>query len=100
MHPEWELGIFTYNSPLTIKLKYDTEYHKLCVSARWDADYIKLTPKEVMKKYEGCVKFAGVLDPNRPEEAVEMVPDLDKIADVSQLMSVLTFVTNKKERRN
>ncbi|UCG54284.1 MAG: MmgE/PrpD family protein, partial [Dehalococcoidia bacterium] len=31
VHPEWEGGYFTFNSPVTISLKDGTEYKRLCV---------------------------------------------------------------------
>ncbi len=90
MHPEWEGGYFTFNSPVTIRLKDGTEHKKLWVDARGDPSK-RLGPDEVMKKYLDCMDFAGSFSKGLAERAAEMTLALDKVQDVSELMSIFTF---------
>lgn len=90
VHPEWEGGYFTFNSPVTIRLKDGTEYKKLCVDARGDPSN-KLSLEEVMKKYMDCIEFAGTFSREAAEKAAEMTLELDEVKDISELMSILTF---------
>ena len=90
VHPEWEGGYFTFNSPVTIRLKDGTEYKKLCVYARGDPSN-RLSLEEVMKKYTDCIEFAGTFSREAAEKAAEMTLKLDEVKDVSELMSILTF---------
>jgi len=90
VHPEWEGGYFTFNSPVTIRLKDGTEYKKLCVDARGDPSN-KLSLEEVMKKYMDCIEFGGTFSREAAEKAAEMTLELDEVKDISELMSILTF---------
>ena len=90
VHPEWEGGYFTFNSPVTIRMKDGTEYGKLCVSAKGDPSK-RLSTDEVMKKYLDSIDFAGTFSRGRAEQAAEMTLALDEVKDVSELMSLLTF---------
>jgi len=90
VHPEWEGGYFTFNSPLTIRLKNGKEFKKLCVDARGDPNR-RLSPDEVMKKYTDCMDFAGIFPHEAAKKAAEITLTLDKVKDVSELMNILTF---------
>ena len=90
VHPEWEGGYFTFNSPMTIRLKDGTEYKKLCVDARGDPSR-RLGSDEVKKKYLTCMEFAGTFSVEKAEKSAEMALALDEIKDVSELVGILTF---------
>ena len=90
VHPEWEGGYFTFDSPVTIRLKNGTEYKKLCIDTRGDPSR-RLGPDEVMRKYLDCIDFAGGFPKGLAEKAAEMTLALDRVPDVSELMSIFTF---------
>jgi 2-methylcitrate dehydratase PrpD len=95
VHPEWPNGYFTFDSPLTIKLKDGREYKKICVNARGDPSK-RLSSDEIMKKYTDCMDFAGSFSHKATEKAAEMALELDKVKDVSELASLLTFPDKDK----
>jgi 2-methylcitrate dehydratase PrpD len=90
VHPEWEGGYFTFNSPVTVRMKDGTEYKKVCVNARGDPSK-RLSTDEVMKKYTDCMEFAGNFSRERAEKAAEMTLALDEVNDVSEIMDLLIF---------
>lgn len=95
VHPEWPNGYFTFNSPTTIRLKDGRELRKVCVTARGDPSQ-RLSTDQVMKKYMGCMDFAGTFSRSRAEQAAEMTLRLDKVEDVSELMGLVTFPDKEK----
>lgn len=97
VHPEWPNGYFTFDSPLTIRLKDGREYKKLCVDAKGDPSK-RLTSDELMKKYLDCMDFAGNFSHEAARKAAEMTLALDKAKDVSELMSILTFPDMEKRK--
>jgi 2-methylcitrate dehydratase PrpD len=90
VHPEYPEGAFTFAGPVTITLKDGRVFEKTRTSIRGDATD-KLTSEEVMKKYRGCLDFAGILSRERAEKVAEMVLALDEVKDVSKLTNMLTF---------
>jgi 2-methylcitrate dehydratase PrpD len=90
VHPEWTRGYFSFESPVTIKMKDGTEYKKSALIARGDPS-MKLGKDRVMKKYMDCVAFAGILSLKKAETAAEMVFSLEKAEDVSDIMNIFTF---------
>jgi 2-methylcitrate dehydratase PrpD len=93
VHPEWERGYFAFHSPVTIRLKDGTKHEKTCIDAKGDPSR-RLTTDEVMHKYMDCLDFAGIFSRHAAEKAAEMTLSLDKLEDVSELASVLTFPDN------
>jgi 2-methylcitrate dehydratase PrpD len=90
VHPEWEGGYFSFQSPLTIRLKDGREFKKLCIDARGDPSK-RLTSDEVTEKYLDCVNFAGTLSENMAEKAADMVLNLDKTPNIAELMNIFTY---------
>ena len=90
VHPEWKPGYFTFDSPLTIRLKDGTEYKKLCVTAKGDPSD-KLSSDEIMKTYMDYVGFSGMLSEREAKRVAEMVLELDGVKDISELKDILTF---------
>ena len=95
VHPEWPNGYFTFNSPLTIRLKDGREYKKVCVDARGDPSK-RLSSKEIIKKYMDCMDFAGIFSHKTAKRAEELTLALDDLKDVSELAGTLTFPDNDK----
>jgi len=90
VHPEWPGGYFSFNSPVTIRLKNRRQYSKVCVNARGDPSN-RLTVDEVMQKYLDCIDFARALSHNMAEKAAEMILQMDAIDDVEKLVHIFTF---------
>jgi 2-methylcitrate dehydratase PrpD len=90
VHPEWEGGYFAFHSPVTIRLRDGVEHEKVCIDAKGDPSR-RLSPDEVMRKYMDCMAFAGTFSDEAAEKAAEMTLALDKVEDVSELTSILTF---------
>ena len=97
VHPQWPKGYFAANSPLTIKMKDGREYKKICVDARGDPSK-RLSSDEIMKKYMDCMDFAGTFSHEATEKAAEMTLALDKVKNVSELTSILTFPDKSKNK--
>ena len=72
--------------PISIKLKDGTEYKKLCPKS---TDPIIVSDEEVMDKYMKCA--SRVLSQSRAEQVAETVLSLEKVQDISELMTLLTF---------
>lgn len=89
IHPEWPIGNFAFDSPVTIKMKDGRVYRKICVSARGDPDK-RLSSADVMTKYLDCMQFAGIFSSNRVEQAAEMTLAMENLPDVSVLANMLT----------
>jgi len=90
VHPEWPGGYFAFDSPVTIKLKDGRELKKVCANARGDPSK-RLGSEEVMKKYLDCINFAGIFTQKTAEKAAEITLKLDKVEDVTELISMLTY---------
>jgi 2-methylcitrate dehydratase PrpD len=90
VHPEWPKGYFSFESPVTIRMKDGTELKKLAVIARGDPS-MKLGIDGVMKKFMDCVDFAGILSRNQAEKAAGIVFSLEKVRDVSEITNIFTF---------
>ncbi len=88
VHNEWESGFMAGVNPVTFKLKDGREFKKVCDKLKGHPPYL-LTVDEVMMKYKECVK--GILGEKEAEKVGEMIMDLDKLNDLSELMSLLTF---------
>lgn len=95
VHPEWQNGYFTFNSPLTIRLKDGREFKKVCVDAKGDPSK-RLGSEEVMQKYMDCMNFAGNFSHKVAERAAEITLALDSLEDVSELASIFTFPDKDK----
>jgi len=72
--------------PISIKLKDGTEYKKLCPKS---TDPIIVSDEEVMDKYMKCA--SRVLSQSRAEQVAKTVLSLEKVQDISELMTLLTF---------
>jgi len=90
VHPEWPRGYFTFDSPVTIKMKNGAEYKKMAIIARGDPS-MKLGKDRVMKKFMDCVDFAGILSHRKAEHAAELVFDLERVKDISEVINIFTF---------
>ena len=87
VHPEWGgPGFAGGEIPIAIRLKDGTEYKKMCPKA---TDPIILSDEEVVDKYMRCV--LPVLSQTRAEQVAEIVLSLEKVQDISELMTLLTF---------
>jgi hypothetical protein len=72
--------------PISIRLKDGTEYKKVCPKA---TDPIIVSDEEVMDKYMKCA--LRVLSRNRAEQIAEIILTLEKVQDISELMTLCTF---------
>jgi 2-methylcitrate dehydratase PrpD len=72
--------------PISIRLKDGTEYRKVCPKY---TDPLMVSDEEVMDKYMKCA--SRVLSQSRAEHVAETVLSLDKVQDISELMTLLTF---------
>lgn len=87
VHPEWdtpELGLGEI--PVAIRLKDGTEYEKVCPKA---TDPVIVSDEEVMDKFMKCA--LRVLSRDRAEQIAEMMLSLEKVQDISELMTLCTF---------
>jgi 2-methylcitrate dehydratase len=73
-------------SPISIRLKDGTEYRKICPKP---TDPVIVSDEEVMDKYIKCA--SRVLSQSRAEHIAETVLSLEKVQDISELMTLLTF---------
>ena len=72
--------------PISIRLKDGTEYRKVCPKP---TDPLIVSDEEVMDKYMKCA--SRVLSQSRAEHIAETVLSLEKVQDISELMTFLTF---------
>jgi 2-methylcitrate dehydratase PrpD len=72
--------------PIAIRLKNGTEYKKVCPGPH---DPVIVSDEEVMDKYMKCA--LRVLSRSRAEQVAEAVLSLEKVQDISELMTLLTF---------
>ncbi len=87
VHPEWATPELAYGGiPIAIKLKHGTEYKKISPKI---TDPIILSDEEVMDKYMKCALRA--LSQSRAEQVAETVLSLEKVQDISELMTLCTF---------
>jgi 2-methylcitrate dehydratase PrpD len=87
-HPEWAKADLPWGGeiPITIRLKDGGEYKKVCSGPH---DPIIVSDEEVMEKYMKCA--LRVLSRNRAEQIAKIILALEKVEDISDLMSLLTF---------
>jgi len=90
VHPEYNPGFFTFESPLIVRMKDGTEYKKVCVTAKGDPSD-RLNDAEILKIYMDCIDFAGTVSRGDAKKAAEMVMAMDQLNDVSEVMSIFTF---------
>jgi 2-methylcitrate dehydratase PrpD len=76
--------------PISIRLKNGTEYRKVCPKP---TDPIIVSDEEVMDKYMKCATLG--LSKSRSERIAETVLSLEKVKDISELMTLLTFPDKK-----
>jgi len=88
VHPEWAIPESPLGAemPIIVKMKDGTEYKK---TSRKPTDPIVVSDEEVMDKYMKCA--TRVLSRSRAEQIAEKITSLEKVADISELMSWLTF---------
>jgi 2-methylcitrate dehydratase PrpD len=88
VHPEWATPDLPWGGEIhiAIKMKNGTEYKKVCPKP---TDPIILSDEEVMDKYMKCA--LRVLSRNRAEQIAETILSLEKVQDISELMSLCTF---------
>ncbi len=88
VHPEWAAPELPLGGeiPIAIRLKDGTEYKKVCPKP---TDPIIVSDEEVMDKYMKCA--LRVLSQSRAEQIAETVLSLEKVQDISELMTLLTF---------
>ena len=89
VHNEWEAGFMAGVNPVTFKLKDGKELKKICDKLKGHPPYL-LTSDEVVVKFMECAK--DVLGGKEAEKIVKMVLDLDKLDNITELMSLLTFL--------
>jgi 2-methylcitrate dehydratase PrpD len=88
VRPEWAAPELPLGGeiPIAIKLKDGTEYNKVCPKP---TDPIILSDEEVMDKYMKCA--LRVVSRSRAEQIAKTVLSLEKVPDISELMTLLTF---------
>ena len=88
VHPEWAAPELPLGGeiPIAIRLKDGTEYNKVCPKP---TDPVIVSDEEVMDKYMKCA--LRVLSQSRAEQVAETVLSLEKMPDISELMTLLTF---------
>ena len=88
VHPEWANPDLPWGGeiPITIKLKDGTEHKKICPKP---TDPIIVSDEEVMDKYMKCA--SRVLTRGQAGQIAETILSLDKVPDISDLMTLCTF---------
>jgi 2-methylcitrate dehydratase PrpD len=88
VHPEWANPNLPWGGeiPITIRLKDGTEYKKICPKP---TDPINVSDEEVMDKYMKCA--LKVLSHDRAAQIAEIILALEKVQDISELMTLCTF---------
>jgi len=88
VHPEWAAPELPWGGemPIAIRLKDGIEYKKVCPKP---TDPIIVSDAEVMDKYMKCA--LRVLSRSRAEQIAEMMLSLEKVQDISKLMTLCTF---------
>lgn len=88
VHPEWSVPESPLGAPMpiVIKMKDGTEYKKVSPNP---IDPILISDEEVMDKYMKCV--LRVVSQSRAAQVAETILSLDKVQDISELMTLVTF---------
>jgi 2-methylcitrate dehydratase PrpD len=88
VHPEWATPELPWGGeiPIAITLKDGIEYKKVCPKI---TDPIIVSDEQVMDKYMKCA--LRVLSQSRAEQIAEIVLSLEKVEDISELMTLCTF---------
>jgi 2-methylcitrate dehydratase PrpD len=95
VHPEWAAPELPLGGeiPIAIRLKDGTEYKKVCPKP---TDPIIVSDEEVMDKYMKCA--LRVLSQSRAEQIAKTVLSLEKVPDISELMTLCTFPDNRSSQ--
>jgi len=86
--PEMKSGLTSLGGELVIKLRDGGVYSRKVDVARGNPGN-PLTQDELINKYKDCVRL--FLSPEDTEKSLEMLLNLESIADVAELMDILTF---------
>jgi 2-methylcitrate dehydratase PrpD len=88
VHPEWATPELPWGGeiPIAIRLKDGTEYRKVCPKI---TDPIIVSDEEVIDKYMKCA--LRVLSRSRAEQVAGIILSLEKVEDISELMTLCTF---------
>jgi 2-methylcitrate dehydratase PrpD len=92
VHPEWTNPELPWGGEilLAVRLKDGTEYKKICPKI---SDPVIVSDEEVLNKYMKCT--LPVLSRNRAEQIAEKILTLEKVSDISDLMTLCTFPDKK-----
>lgn len=95
VHPEYKKGYPpAFVSPLIIRLKDGRVLAKECLYARGQAND-RLSDAEIMKSFMDCVDFHGALSRGKAEQVADMAINIEKVKDVYEIMTILTFPGNR-----
>jgi hypothetical protein len=88
IHQEWASSQLPLGGemPIAIRLKDGTEYKKVCPKP---TDPIIVSDEEVIDKYMKCA--LRVLPRSQAERVAKAVLSLEKVQDISELMTLCTF---------
>ena len=86
--PEMKSGLTNLGGELVIRLKDGGTFSRKVDIARGNPEN-PLTQDELINKYRDCVRHS--LSPGDIDKSLEMLLNLESIADVAELMDILTF---------
>ena len=87
VHPEWDSWESWFGEiPMLLRLKDGTEYERICPKA---TEPPEVSDEEVMEKFMKCV--LPVYSKERAEHIAEIMMSLEKVEDISELMTLCTY---------
>jgi 2-methylcitrate dehydratase PrpD len=92
IHSDFPLGTYDYwDSPLTVTMKNGEIYMRTCHRATGSPDMMRFGVTEATKKFMDCINFAGTFSSGRAEQIADLVLSLDRLPDISEVASLLTY---------
>jgi 2-methylcitrate dehydratase PrpD len=88
LHPEWPAGRIGAHIPITVKLKNGTAYRREVLSPK------ELTRDSLLSRYRKLAK--PFLSPQQIEQSVDLMLNLDKVDNVTELADIVCLTNNLK----
>lgn len=92
VHKDWPKGgVEAFDSPITVKMKDGRVFERICHDSPGEPANSRFGSTEVISKYQKCMDFAENYTGGEMRKIEGLVLGLDKLDDLSQLVSMLTF---------
>lgn len=92
LHPNLEKVYIPSSTIVTVRLKNNRDFTKRVDIAKGNPEN-PLSEKEIIAKFQGCAE--SVISKERVDQSIQTILNLDKIADINQLMDLVSLPKSK-----